>query len=600
MLKYLGTIGSFIRLNDVADETYQLLNVFSSSATNKLLFSASINNFTGQLTYTSGSFQSYVNGVSASIIPSEQWAHITFSFLDKLKTLDTNNFIIEFGGTGSSNFNIQNTYILEQSLNDNEIKYLHYEFTGGNDQVIRINDPASYSVNLIDYPEQNFISASTNVIYQPLKNQSRYKFDLFAVEEGSLSKFVSASLMTNDYLYIDGINISEGAKILSLADNQIYQLTASSTLVEIDSTVGDLYKILYGQYLGNTFYRKYEEQSASGSPIFLIAGSDIYSSSAIISTDQITWTQSSVPFSDWSSANIYQSGSFVLISLTGSVAVSTDGITWTTSYINAGPLGSDYFKGIAYGNGVFVTALSNGDYFYVSNNGLHWYSSSYIGMTGTWSKVGYGNGVFMAVAGDYYNDNEVVTSTDGINWTLLGDPPEIGKTWNRPVYGDNKWLLIRASDTFGDQSFYTSSNNGVTWTSHSYTHYFPYNNYIDPAYSNGIFIVASDANRFTDFVYYSSNGITWQTASIGTVGTWQDIVSGPGGFTLLSSYYGVLEGRLVTSVNGINWSASVALPEYSWKGIAGNYQEQPNIGFELSQGRVKVTSYVNRIQTNNV
>jgi hypothetical protein len=256
MLKYLGTIGSFIRLNDVADETYQLLNVFSSSATNKLLFSASINNFTGQLTYTSGSFQSYVNGVSASIIPSEQWAHITFSFLDKLKTLDTNNFIIEFGGTGSSNFNIQNTYILEQSLNDNEIKYLHYEFTGGNNEVIRINDSASYSLNLMDYPEQDFVSASTNVIYQPLKNQSRYRFDLFAAEEDSLYQFVSASLMTNDYLYVDGVNISEGAKILSLADNQIYELTGSSTLVTISSSVGDLFKVLYGQYLGNSFYIK--------------------------------------------------------------------------------------------------------------------------------------------------------------------------------------------------------------------------------------------------------------------------------------------------------------------------------------------------------
>lgn len=256
MIKYLGSIGTFIRLNDMNNETYQLLNVFSSSVTNNLLFSASINNATGQLNYTSGSFQSYVNGLSSSVIPSEQWAHLTFSFLDKLKTSDSNNFIIEFGGTGSSNFNIQNTYILEQSLNENEIKYLHYEFTGGNNEAIRINDSASYSFNIMDYPEQNFISASTNVIYQPLKNQSKYKFDLFAAEEDSLSQFVSASTMTNDYLYIDGVNISEGAKILSLADNQIYELTGSSTLVTISSSVGDLFKVLYGQYLGNSFYIK--------------------------------------------------------------------------------------------------------------------------------------------------------------------------------------------------------------------------------------------------------------------------------------------------------------------------------------------------------
>ena len=33
-------------------------------------------------------------------------------------------------------------------------------------------------------------------------------------------------------------------------------------------------------------------------------------------------------------------------------------MTWTASYINAGYLGSNYFKGIAYGNGVFVTAFT--------------------------------------------------------------------------------------------------------------------------------------------------------------------------------------------------------------------------------------------------
>jgi hypothetical protein len=40
MIKYLGSIGTFIRLNDNDNKTYQLLNVYSSSAAKLSLFSA--------------------------------------------------------------------------------------------------------------------------------------------------------------------------------------------------------------------------------------------------------------------------------------------------------------------------------------------------------------------------------------------------------------------------------------------------------------------------------------------------------------------------------------------------------------------------------
>lgn len=599
MIKYLGAVGSFVRLNDDTDQTYNFMTVFSSSAATNVLFTASVNNFTGSVTISTSSTSLYINGVPSTVLPNQEWAHLTVSFDNKLITSDENNFIIRFGDYNYSNFNVQNLYIMESSLSSSAVGYLHKEFTGAGSQVVRVNDSASYSINFIDAIETNYTSASITSVYQPLKGQLRFDKNVAAVTDSSLAKFISASTMINDDLYIDGYGIEQGDFVLSIYDKLIYQLTASSNLIPISSSIGDFIKVLFGRENAGSYWQ-YSQVESEGEKTLLIVGSDIYSGSAIVSNDQTTWTQSSVPFSDWSSANIYQSGSFVLISSTGSVAVSTDGMTWTASYINAGYLGSNYFKGIAYGNGVFVTALSNGDYFYVSNNGLHWYSSSYIGMTGTWSKVGYGNGVFMAVSGDYYNDNEVVISTDGINWTLLGDPPAIGKTWNRPVYGDNKWLLIRASDTFGDQSFYTSSNNGLTWTSHSYPHYFPYNNYIDPVYGNGVFIIASNANRFTDFVYYSSNGINWQTASVGTTGTWQDINYNLNGFTLLSSYYGMQEGILVTSTNGMNWSSSIALPAYSWYGIAGDNQKVVYPGFERTPARLKVDSYQVVSDTNNL
>ena len=256
MIKYLGSVGTFIRLNDNDDKTYDLLNVYSSSAAKLVLFSAEVNNSTGLISFESASTSLYINGVSGSVIPNQQWAHITFSFDDKLATYDTNNFLIRFGDSASSNFNIQNLYILENSFSASEVGYLHQEFTGGTTNKLTIPPSASYSINIIDYPETDFVSASTNVIYQPSFGQQRYLMDINAATENSLSRFVSASVMTNDDLYIDTVNINTGNKVLSIADNQIYELTASSQLITVSSSVGDVVRVLYGQYLNRISFIK--------------------------------------------------------------------------------------------------------------------------------------------------------------------------------------------------------------------------------------------------------------------------------------------------------------------------------------------------------
>ena len=93
-------------------------------------------------------------------------------------------------------------------------------------------------------------------MYQPLVGQLRYAFDIDAVEEESLSRFVSASTMQGDQMYVDAFNVSEGSFILSLEDDQVYKVTGSSTLLTVSSSVGDIFRILYGQYLGSNFFVK--------------------------------------------------------------------------------------------------------------------------------------------------------------------------------------------------------------------------------------------------------------------------------------------------------------------------------------------------------
>ena len=254
MIKYLGSVGCFVRLNDSEDKTYKLFEVFSSSAAYVSLFKAEVNPSTGQLLYQTASVSCYVNGVSGSAIPSNKWSHLTFSFDDKLATYDRYNFLIRFGDTASSNFNIQNTYILENTLNQETVEYLHQEFTGAGNKKLQVTDSASFSLNIIDTQESNYISSVTSNIYQPLNNQNRFTYDVAAATTASLSMFVSASLISADDLYIDGHLLQETEKVLSLVDNQIYELTGSATLTTVSSSVGDFVKITFGQEYRDLFY----------------------------------------------------------------------------------------------------------------------------------------------------------------------------------------------------------------------------------------------------------------------------------------------------------------------------------------------------------
>lgn len=254
MIKYLGAVGSFVRLNDNTNQTYNFMTVFSSSAATEVLFTASVNNFTGSVTINTSSVSVFVNGSPSQVLPNQEWSHLTISFNNKLITSDENNFIVRFGDYNYSNFNIQNLYIMESSLSSSAVAYLHKEFTGAGNQVVRVNDSASYSINFIDAIETNYTSSSITSVYQPLKGQLRFDKNVAAVADSSLTKFISASTMINDDLYIDGHNVNENDYILSLQDNIIYQLTASSYLTTSSNSMGDFVKIAFGRTYKDNHY----------------------------------------------------------------------------------------------------------------------------------------------------------------------------------------------------------------------------------------------------------------------------------------------------------------------------------------------------------
>lgn len=253
MIRYLGSVGSFVLLNSSNDYTYQFLSIFSSSAKSELLFSASINNATGNLYFNSASTSLYINGESSSVIPNKKWNHLTFSFDTSLSTYDENNFLIIFGDSSSSNFSIQNFYYMQNNLSASTVKYIHQDFTGDTSQKLTINDSHN-SINIIDRPENNYVSELTGTIYHGLNKQKRFIGDIAVATSDSLTLYISSSFVSGDLRYIDGYNISDGDKVLSVFDNQLYQLNASAQFTPISSSVGDFIRVTFGQQYAENYF----------------------------------------------------------------------------------------------------------------------------------------------------------------------------------------------------------------------------------------------------------------------------------------------------------------------------------------------------------
>jgi len=256
MIKHLGSLGFYLRLNDASNKDYRLLEVFSSSAATNSLFSVDINNSVGQLLYSSSGVSCYVTGVTASAVQPEKWTHVTFSFEPPLSTYDPNSFMIRFGDSASCNFNIQNLYFTKQRYSPTEVEYLNQEFTGVGNKTATVEDTEVLSsINVIDVKEDDFISSLDNTIYQPSVFQTNFYKDISVATAQDITAFVSASVMEGDDFFFDNYQTTEGDTIFSLQTaSLIYTVTASSTLSVEALSPGDFIRILNGLEYADVYY----------------------------------------------------------------------------------------------------------------------------------------------------------------------------------------------------------------------------------------------------------------------------------------------------------------------------------------------------------
>jgi len=173
--------------------------------------------------------------------------------------------------------------------------------------------------------------------------------------------------------------------------------------------------------------------------------------SIFYSTDGINW-QNAFQFPEeartvWAVA--YGAGKFVAVAEGGYSYTSTDGIVWERANIPGG-------NKITYLSGRFFVPLGVGVNL-VSSDGLTWAALN-TGVSGRFGRMGYANGIFMGLTGQFRAYTNVVVSTDGTNWlqrsTQAFYSAEDGESSAFEIASDGRQFVVVGGTTITPGSFF--------------------------------------------------------------------------------------------------------------------------------------------------
>ncbi|MGA1048188.1 MAG: hypothetical protein ACO3UU_09270, partial [Minisyncoccia bacterium] len=156
--------------------------------------------------------------------------------------------------------------------------------------------------------------------------------------------------------------------------------------------------------------------------------------------------------------------------------------------------------------------------------------------------------LFVATGISGTTSQRVMTSPDGINWTLRTTPND--NNWRAVCWSAELNLLVSVADS-GTERVMTSPD-GINWTSRNQVNT---NGWTGICWSGelGIFVAVGNSGTGTR-VMTSPDGITWTLRTTAADNTWRNVVwaSEIGLFVAISS--SGVNNRVMTSPNGINWT----------------------------------------------
>lgn len=194
-------------------------------------------------------------------------------------------------------------------------------------------------------------------------------------------------------------------------------------------------------------------------------------------------------------------------------------------------------RDVTYGQGLWVAV---GDVLNIrtSPDAITWTDRTSPLTTGNFIDIAFANSVFVAVASSA--PNRAIWSSDGITWNLPTTEPTISGGAGI-AYGNGKWVISASTSSS------ISTDNGVTWTSYSFT---SIGIVTGLSFTNGLFVATTSTGAA-----YSADGISWTSISFGPSGTPRDICFFGTKFYLVTS-----TGAIYSSATAQTWTLERAAP----------------------------------------
>lgn len=267
------------------------------------------------------------------------------------------------------------------------------------------------------------------------------------------------------------------------------------------------------------------------------------------------WVLSSPENRGWS-AITFGENIFVAVGISGTgdrVMTSPDGIIWNIRNSAA----DNSWIGVTHGNGVFVAVSGNGaNRVMTSPDGITWTLRT-AGVANVWRSIAFGNGTFVIVGNG--SGGVYVSVDDGVTWTnyALG-APESGYTWRDVTFGNG--LFVAVGDGATNDNVMTSPD-GITWTLRTGANT---NDYESVIFGNGIFVAVS-INGVGNRVMTSTDGINWTERLSAANHLWTSVTFGNGLFVAVTS--DVVGNNVMTSPDGINWTSRNGADDLNWSAV---------------------------------
>ena len=343
-------------------------------------------------------------------------------------------------------------------------------------------------------------------------------------------------------------------------------------------TTGFWESVTYGNYGGNNIF------------LAVAAGSSNLTARSL--NGGVTWSSGgTLPSSaNWRSVT-FGNGVFIAVTAGSSnlTARSLDGgVTWSSG----GTLpSSNYWISVAYGNGAFVAVagrqlaavelgvgiqITTSSAAYSFDGGVTWNAST-LPFNTSWTSVTYGNGVFVAVDG---LNGSAYSFNGGAYW--LGIYTTANLITTGVTYGNGKFVTICSSSNISETLIIkpnpTTETLNKTKTLNSSISYITNSNlqnYTSTAHGNGIYVAI---NNVGNTALCSNDGKTWSASTLPGSSFWQVTFAKNRFVAVSQSAVGAY------SFDGVNWTATTLHTSgtYFWRGVTWDSNRKLFVSFDIN------------------